>query len=94
LVWPPVYAAYTLVGVGATAYWLFLWCWAWFGADIDAVGTGNELQESRKGGTTYLVRYEYRSDGVVKSGSSGVSFAAYPKRMGEVDHEKMPVVCT
>ena len=68
---------HTLVGLGATAYWLFLWCWAWFGTDLDAVVTGTEVQQSRKGGTTYRVRYDYRTDGEPKSDSSAVSFDDY-----------------
>ena len=68
---------HTLIGVGAAVYWVFLWCWAWFGTDLDAVVKGTEVQQSRKGGTTYLVRYEYRSHGELKSGSSAVSFADF-----------------
>jgi len=68
---------HTLVGVGATSYWIFLWCWAWFGADLPAVITGTEVQQSRKGGTTYLVRYEFRVDREIKDRSSAVSLADY-----------------
>jgi len=82
---------HTLIGLGATAYWLFLWCWAWFGTDIDAVVTGTDFQESRKGGTTYLVRYEYRNDGEIKSGSSAVSLAAYNRHKTEGNRARTTV---
>jgi hypothetical protein len=82
---------HTLIGIGATAYWLFLWCWAWFGADVDALVTGTEVQESRKGGTTYLVRYEYRTDGELKSGSSAVSFGDYNRYKAEGNRARVTV---
>ena len=82
---------HTLIGIGATAHWLFFWCWAWFGADIDAVVTGTEVQESRKGGTTYLVRYQYRSHGESKSGSSAVSPADYNRYKAEENKARVTV---
>jgi len=53
--------------------------------------TGTELQESRKGGTTYLVRYEYRSNGEIKSGSSAVSLAAYNRYKAEGNKARVTV---
>jgi len=70
---------HTLVGIGATAYWLFLWCWIFFGADLPAVVTGTDVQTSRKSGSSYLVKYEFRAEGEVKQGSSGVSFDDYQR---------------
>src|SRR5437763_8014596 len=80
-----------LAGIGCTAYWLFLWCWAWFGADADAVVKGTEVRESRKAGTTYLVRYEYRSGGEIKSGSSAVNFEDYRRYQAEGDKARVTV---
>jgi hypothetical protein len=74
---------HTLIGIGALGYWLFLLLWGMFGSDIPAVVTGSDTHKTRKGGTVYMLRYEFAAGGKTKSASSSVNRALYDRIQAE-----------
>src|SRR5215467_6590475 len=64
---------HTLIGIGATGYWLFLWFWACCGTDLKGHVTNMQTSRTSKGRTVYTVKYSYEMAGQTKTASQGVS---------------------
>jgi hypothetical protein len=73
---------HTLVGIGATGYWLFLWLWAFFGTDLKGHVTNMHTSRTSKGRTVYNVKYSYEMAGQTKTASQGVSRTYYEYLQG------------
>jgi hypothetical protein len=70
---------HTLIGIGALGYLVFMVLWRLFGTDIPGVVTGTEISHSRKGKTTYLLKYRYEVAKVVKFGEAAVDPGVYER---------------